>query len=141
MFLFKRSSLGKGASLRAVRALYWSFIEQNPPEARARRRLRDWLSPEQRAQFDAKGFFDVTGSHTGRRYRIHQGTMRNVLEVDEQGQPRIGWCFVPAQALAVGDVMLAQKIALETDEMAVLARANRFSPKPTRSHRVVRQAY
>ncbi|MCP3459659.1 hypothetical protein [Bradyrhizobium sp. CCGUVB23] len=63
------------------------------------------------------------------------------MEVDEQGQPKIGWCFVLAQALAAGDVLLAQKIALETDEMAVLARANRFSPKPTRPHRVVRRAY
>jgi hypothetical protein len=36
--------------------------------------------------------------------------------------------------------MLAQKIALETDEMAALALANRFSPKVQRP-RVVRRAY
>jgi hypothetical protein len=141
MFLFKRSGVGSSARVRAVRALYWSFIEQNDPEARARRLLRDWLSPEQRAQFDAEGYFEVTGSHTGRRYRIHQGTVSNVLEVDEEGKPKIGWCFVPERALVAGDVMLAQKIALETDEMAVLALANRFSLKPPRRPHVVRRAY
>ena len=31
-----------------------------------------------------------------------------------------------------GDVMLAQKIALETDEMAALEVANRFPPRPQR---------
>ncbi|WP_246649579.1 hypothetical protein [Bradyrhizobium canariense] len=41
-------------------------------------------------------------------------------------QPKIGWCFVLERALVAGDVMLAQKIALETDEAAVLALANRF---------------
>ncbi|MET4449723.1 hypothetical protein ABIB75_008037 [Bradyrhizobium sp. GM2.2] len=74
----------QGARLRALRALYRSFNEQNGPEARARRLLREWLSPEQRAQFDVNGFFEVTGSLTGRRYRIHQGTMSNVLELDEK---------------------------------------------------------
>jgi len=127
MFLFGRN-VAQGARLRALRALYWSFNEQNGPEARARRLLREWLSPEQRAQFDADGFLEVTGSHTGRRYRIHQGTMSNVLELDEKLEPKTGWCFLPERALAIGDVMLVQKIALETDEAAVLAIAKSFSP-------------
>lgn len=132
--------MGNSASLRALRALYRSFNEQNGPEARARRLLREWLSPDQRAQFDAEDYFEVTGSHTGRRYRVHYGTVSNVVQVDEAGQPEIGWCFVPETALAAGDVMLAQKIALETDEMAVLSLANRVSPK-ARLPRVVRRAY
>lgn len=48
--------------------------------------------------------------------------MSNVLELDEEGQPKVGWCFVPTRPLAAGDVMLAQKIALETEEMSVLTR-------------------
>ena len=126
--------------MRALRALYRSFIEQNGSEARARRLLREWLSPDQRAQFDAKGYFEVTGSYTGRRYRIHYGTMTNVFELDEDMQPKIGWCFVPERAVVAGDVMLA-KIALETDEAAVLALANRLSPRPSSPPRVVRRAY
>ncbi|UPK40923.1 hypothetical protein IVB18_49245 (plasmid) [Bradyrhizobium sp. 186] len=141
MFLFRRSGVGGGASLRALRALYRSFIEQNGSEARARGLLREWLSPNQRAQFDAYGYFEVTGSHTGRRYRIYQGCMSNVLELDGKMEPKIGWCFVPERALAAGDVMLAQKIALETDEAAVLAVAKQFSPRLPSLPRVVRRAY
>ncbi|EHR01130.1 hypothetical protein [Bradyrhizobium sp. WSM471] len=141
MFLFRRNGVGSSARLRSLRSLYRSFIEQNGPEARARRLLRDWLSPDQRAQFDDEGYFEVTGSHTGRRYRIHQGTMGNVLELDEERQPKTGWCFIPERPLAVGDVMLAQKIALETDEAAVLALAHRFSPRLPSLPRVVRRAY
>ncbi|MEY9590835.1 hypothetical protein ABIA06_003126 [Bradyrhizobium yuanmingense] len=37
--------------------------------------------------------------------------------------------------------MLAPKIALETDEISVLALANRISPNLPRLHQVVRRAY
>ncbi len=67
--------------------------------------------------------------------------MSNVLELDEETQPKIGWCFVPERALAAGDVMLAQKIGLATDEAAVLAFARRFSPRLPSPPRVVRGAY
>lgn len=69
MFLFRRSD-ANSARFRALRELYRSFTEENGPEARSRRLLRNWLSPEQRAQFDANNYFGVTGSHTGRRYRV-----------------------------------------------------------------------
>lgn len=95
MFLFRGSGVGNSASLRALRALYRSFNEQNGPEARARRLLREWLSPDQRAQFDAEDYFEVTGSHTGRRYRVHYGTVSNVVQVDEAGQPRSGGVSFP----------------------------------------------
>ena len=38
----------------------------------------------------------------------------------------MGWCFVPNRHLVPGDVMLAQKIALETNERGALAVANKF---------------
>jgi hypothetical protein len=140
MFLFRRSE-ANNARFRALRGLYRSFTEQNGPEERSRRLLRDWLSPAQRAQFDANNYFEVTGSHTGRRYRVQFGTLSNVVELDASGQPAIGWCFVPDRALTTGDVMLAQKIALETDEAVVLALAHRFSPRLPSLPRVVRRAY
>ena len=31
--------------------------------------LREWLSPEQLAQYDEHGYFEVTGCRTGKRYR------------------------------------------------------------------------
>ena len=74
--------------------------------------LREWLSPEQRAQFDAKRYFDVIGCDSGKRYRIHYGETTNVHEIGDDDLPSVGWCFMPEGSLAAGDVMLAQKIAL-----------------------------
>jgi hypothetical protein len=88
--------------------------------------LREWLSPEQKAKFDAAKCFDVVGCDSGRRYRIHHGTTGNIQEIDDAGRPVMGLCFIPSGALVAGDVMLAQKIALETNERAALAIANRF---------------
>ena len=98
-------------------------------ELRGRKLLREWLSPEQLAQYDAHNYFEVTGCHTGKRYRIRHGMGTNVYELDDAGRPRTGWCFVPKDHLVAGDVMLAQKIALETDERSALAVANNFTPR------------
>ena len=87
--------------------------------------LREWLSPEQRAQFDAKRYFDVIGCDSGKRYRIHYGETTNVHEIGDDDLPAVGWCFMPVGSLVVGDVMLAQKIALDTHEYRALAVANR----------------
>ena len=78
------------------------------------------------SQFKEFGWFEVIGDGTGKRYRILYGAATNVHELDGDGQPQIGWCFVPKGYLVPGDVMLAQKIALETNERAALAVANRF---------------
>jgi hypothetical protein len=95
-------------------------------EARGIKLLREWLSPEQFAQYDARSYFEVTGCHSGTRYRISHGTSMNIHELDGAGRPHVGWCFAPKGHLVAGDVMLAQKIALETDERGALAVANRF---------------
>src|ERR1700682_529434 len=95
-------------------------------EARGFELLKQWLSPEQFAQYEAKSYFEVTGCHSGKRYRISHGTSMNIHELDGAGRPRVGWCFSPKGHLVAGDVMLAQKIALETDERRALAVANRF---------------
>ena len=97
-------------------------------EVRGIRLLQAWLSPEQLVQFNKYGYFEVTGCQTGKRYRICYGTATNIHELDQHGRPKAGWCFVPNQPLVPGDVMLAQKIALETDEWAALAVAKSFRP-------------
>nr|WP_245315216.1 hypothetical protein [Bradyrhizobium yuanmingense] len=115
----------------AVGRLYQAVNDEKTAEARALRLLRFWLSPRQRFEFERKGYFDVVGCDTGKRYRIRRGTSGNVNEIDEYGRIGKGWCFVPVGGLALGDVMLAQKIALETDEARVLSIANSF-PGPIR---------
>jgi hypothetical protein len=95
-------------------------------EKRARELLRSWLSLGQCEQYDALGFFEVVGSDTGKRYRIYRGYVFNVQELDADGEEARAWCFAP-DGVATGDVMLAQKIALETFESKALAIANRSS--------------
>lgn len=118
---------GRGA--RAICEWFRELGQGNESEARGLKLLREWLSPEQVAQYDAHRYFDVTGCHSGKRYRIRHGTATNILELDKDGRPTIGWCFVPRDTLVAGDVMLAQKIALETDERAALAVARSFAPR------------
>jgi hypothetical protein len=48
----------------------------------------------------------------------------NIDELDSRGRVVTQWCFAPQGELAVGDIMLAQKIALETMEWKALASAN-----------------
>ena len=91
--------------------------------------MSQWLSSEQRADFDRSGCFEVVGCHRGKRYRIYRGTAQNVFEIDDAGELKLGLCFIPSGELVAGDVMLAQKIALETDESGALAVANRFLPR------------
>ena len=113
---------------RRVQALREWYRTTAAADTRATTLLREWLSPQQRAQFDAEGYFDVVGCDSGKRYRIHYGTSMNVHEINDAGHSKVGWCFVPNRRLVAGDVMLAQKIALETSENKALAVANKFSP-------------
>jgi len=48
----------------------------------------------------------------------------NVHQLDCTGRAVARWCFMPEGGVVTGDVLLAQKIALETMEKEVLALAN-----------------
>jgi hypothetical protein len=103
------------------------------------RLLRQWLSPSQRSQFAEESCFEVVGGDTGKRYRIHAGAATNVCELDERGRPTLGLCFLPMGDLPIGDVMLSQKIALESAESYALRAARRFAPDGTfRRRRLLR---
>jgi hypothetical protein len=115
--------------LHFARAFRDWYLRPSTIEQRGLNLLREWLSQEQLAQYDAHKYFEVIGCHTGTRYRIHHGNGANVIELDDTARPRMGWCFVPNEHLVAGDVMLAQKIALETDERGALAAANNFKPR------------
>jgi hypothetical protein len=57
----------------------------------------------------------------------------NFHKLDGAGFACVGWCFTPKGNLVAGDVMLAQKIALVTDEHGTLAVANMVcTNKPTK---------
>ncbi|WFU45813.1 hypothetical protein QA640_44065 (plasmid) [Bradyrhizobium sp. CB82] len=113
---------------RAIGALLIRHGAESTPEGRSLRLLRQWLSPSQQKQFAENGYFEVIGSESGKLYRIYPGSATNVCELDERNRLKTGLCFLPIGDLPIGDIMLAQKIALESCEGRVLAVARRFVP-------------
>jgi hypothetical protein len=94
-------------------------------EQRANMLLTEWLGPGQRLMLQSLGYFEVIGSHSGKCYRIRRGRQMNIEELGEDGTPIGVRCFGPIGNLPLGDVMLTQKLALEINELAALAVANR----------------
>lgn len=86
--------------------------------------LKEWLSPEQLAQYEKTGHFEVIGSDTGQHYRIMRGSAMNIYRLDADGNASANLCFGPAACQTPGDAMLAQKIGLECNEAEVLKIAN-----------------
>jgi hypothetical protein len=94
-------------------------------EQRASTLLKEWLTREQCIQYQRLGYFEVRGSHSGKRYRIRPARQMNVDQLDERGRRADVLCFLPEKYVPVSDVMLAQKIMLENDEPAALSVAVR----------------
>ncbi len=93
-------------------------------ELRGAQLLSQHLTRAQRSEYERRGYFHVTGSDTGKRYRIHHGEQMNVEELDEHGRRVRVLCFMPEGRVPLGDVLLAQKVALELFEAVALKIAN-----------------
>jgi hypothetical protein len=102
----------------------WRRRPRNEAEEKAVLLLRSWLTPEQDRQWAARHEFVVVGCDTGTRYRVTYRAVMNVHQLDPDGRTTAQWCFAPDGGLAPGDVLLAQKIALETMKRKALALAN-----------------
>jgi len=74
-------------------------------EARGLELLKEWLSPEQLAQYDAKSYFESPAA-TAERDTVF-ARHRDEYPRTRRGRPRVGWCFAPKGHLVAGDVMLA----------------------------------
>jgi hypothetical protein len=115
-------------ALAVLAALLHEHHRRPRPRTEADKRalalLRSWFTPEQDKQWACRGEFEVVGCDTGTRYLITYRGVMNVQQLDPEGRPVTQWCFVPAGGLAICDVMLAQKVALETMEQKALALAN-----------------
>ncbi len=93
-------------------------------EVRARRLLKEVLTPEQDKQLEEKGFFELVSVNSGQRYRINKGRSRNINKLDAQGNV-IGFvCFHPRENVHNYDTMAVQKLMLENDEEEVRKVAN-----------------
>jgi|RhiMethySRZTD1v2_1073278.scaffolds.fasta_scaffold54809_5 hypothetical protein len=109
--------------IRLIRRTVWRVFDA---EVRAVELLKENLSATQLEQYEQHRHFDVIGGHSGKRYRIRPSTSMNIDEYDADGQLVTSWCFVPEGPLGTGDVMLAQKFALElfeTDALSIAGRA------------------
>lgn len=87
--------------------------------------LRANLTEEQRNSLDRHGYFNVV-SQSGKAYQICRGRQQNIYLLDRHGRRKKGICFLPQGNLAIGDCMLAQKIALELYEDEALRVAQPF---------------
>jgi len=100
---------------------------------RATALLLENLSAQQRCQYKTYRYFDVTGGESGRWYRIWHRSQQNIEELDVYGRRICIWCFHPID-VALGNVLLAQKTALELFERDAMRIANRYSdfapPRP-----------
>ena len=108
MFPTCRSATRRRGRLESVRNLFRKFVGENTRESRGLRLLLEWLSPQQRAQFEENGYFEVTGFDSGKRYRIYYGTMSNVCEMDHVGRPKMADVLVIEVTFLNRDVTIAR---------------------------------
>ena len=113
------------AGLRQTVRDLWRSLSADESYRRGIQFLMQNLSPTQRQQYERHGYFDVIGGDTGNRYRIRHGYQMNVAQLDQNGRRARLLCFMPRGGLPVGDIMLAQKIALELFEADAISVANR----------------
>jgi hypothetical protein len=97
------------------------------PEQRGTALLLANLTPRQRHQYLRDRHFDVIGGVSRTRYRLWHCFQQNVEELDTDGRRRWIWCFHPRETLVVGDVLLAQKTALELFEPEAIRVAHCYS--------------
>src|SRR5207253_11018559 len=81
------------SAARWLRGLWEKFQSAGPSatEARGLELLKEWLSPEQLAPYNANGLFDVTGCDSGKRYRFQHGAAMNVGESHVVADACTGW--------------------------------------------------
>lgn len=132
-----QAQLSREQQQQMLRAIYGGVgppVEMPAAKAEAEKRGMDLflanLTPAQKKTYEQSKYIEVKGNKSGKTYRIHHGRQQNIHELDPEGKVVTGWCFLPQGNLVVGDVMLAQKMALEQREKAALKTANRFYVSP-----------
>lgn len=106
-----------------VSAMVWA-----DPSDKAISLFLSWLNPTQRKDYLRHDYFYVKGSDSGKLYRINKAVAPfNVEMLNFDGTTKDRLCFVPRNCPFTGDIMLAQKIALETNEKEALRVANHYN--------------
>lgn len=105
--------------LEPIRRTNAALARRRQAQRRAEALLLGWLSPDQRRQYRAHGWFEVTTTR-GYRYRVLRG---GVMRLGSRGS---AYCIEATSPVPTADEMLANKLLLETDERRFLATANRY---------------
>jgi hypothetical protein len=111
------------------------YVKEAEAVQKARTLLLECLSEEQRAEFEARCQFHLTGGD-GRTYLIKKGRGHNVYRI-EGGRPVVEYCLITKEIVPDYDLMLAQKLLLEaapgqfeaTSNITILNRPLNF-PQP-----------
>jgi hypothetical protein len=104
-----------------LRRAWAAGVRRRRARLRAEALLWAWLSPGQRRQYRRRGWFEVTTA-SGRRYRILQG---EVVRLDPRGSALLHRGDL---AGPVADEMLANKLLLETNDVAADQHPTRCRP-------------
>lgn len=100
------------------------LVESTLATNKAKKLLADHLTSTQLHDYEMDGYFMATGNMSGHVYRICHGSSMNISRVDEQGGYLVTYCIQPSEHVPHEDVMLAQKLLIETNEALFLATAN-----------------
>lgn len=98
--------------------------KQNAAKVKAEALLLAHLTEEQERAWREERAIFVTGQ-SGKRYKIKEGRTHNLFEVDEAGQAIVKFCVHVEAQCPDADNVLAQKLALQYNEVALMQRANR----------------
>ncbi len=114
-------------AIRASHDRYFAQISERQKKkeactARAREILLEFLDPEQRAEFEAEKRFRVQGQD-GHAYLIEYKAAHNVFRLEGETKV-VEYCLVASGYVPIPDLMLTQKILLESDPAPFFAKAN-----------------
>ena len=98
-------------------------LEREAAQKRAEELLLANLGPEQVEQYRKEKRFVVKGGD-GASFELSPAWSGNVREVDQQGKAIRRFCIHPRETLPLADLMLAQKLMIETDPEAFRRIAN-----------------
>jgi hypothetical protein len=131
-WLYGRCSEWWQAARRTREKLVRAEIQKALAEKRALSLLLNLLNQEQRHEFQADGYFRVTGGSSGDRYRIRSDSMVNIDVLGEDGTVRYHLCGRPTGNIPMYDVMAGQLLYLQNagTETGFLAQAKRHFTMP-----------
>lgn len=106
----------------ALQSAHEAEARRKSAEQKAEELLMLYLTEEQKKSYKEKGYFETATDV--RRYRLHRGSHGNIREIDDKGKEVARLC-VNCEGVPYSDNVLAQLLALMTDENYLLSRANR----------------